>query len=293
MHDLPVGWTSADQAPPGPPVTGWRERLYATYSSTHSGLLENSAPDAAMKRTAYFDANVARHLPPDREAPVLDIGCGAGSFVAYLRERGHSQVYGIDLSGEQVELAHSRGLDMVECAEALPYLSNKPGQFTAITAFDLFEHLTRPELFDLLDSIHRALRPGGQLIVQTVNGGSPFHGRIRYGDLTHETAYTPSSLAQAFRVAGFGVMSFHEIVIPVYGLKSSVRHRLWPLVRVIPLAYLAVESGGVAGLILTQNLIATASPWPTVLPLPHNEPIATAERDNGEELRLRSVGIES
>jgi predicted TPR repeat methyltransferase len=129
-------------------------------------------------------------------------------------------VYGIDLSGEQVELAHRRGLDTVERAEAMEYLRDKPGQFAAITAFDLFEHLTRPELFDLLDAIHRALRPGGRLIVQTVNGGSPFHGLIRYGDLTHETAYTPSSLAQAFRVTGFRSMSFHEIVIPVYGLKA-------------------------------------------------------------------------
>jgi len=258
VHDLPVGWTSSEQAPPGPPVTGWRERLYAAYSSTHSGLLENTAPDAAMKRTAYFDANVARHLPPDREAPVLDIGCGAGPFVAYLRVQGRSRVHGIDLSGEQVELAHSRGLDMVERADALQYLHNKPEQFAAITAFDLFEHLTRPELFDLLDAVHRALRPGGRLIVQTVNGGSPFHGLIRYGDLTHETAYTPSSLAQAFRVASFGSMSFHEIVIPVYGLKSSVRHRLWPLVRTIHLASLSVESGGVGQVILTQNLIATA-----------------------------------
>jgi len=260
VYDLPAGSMNAavDEAPSGSLATGWRERLYAAYSSTHSGLRENTAPDAAMKRAAYFDANVARHLPSDQDAPVLDLGCGAGPFVAYLRDRGHTRVYGIDLGGEQVELAHRRGLNMIERAEALEYLRDKPGQFAAITAFDLFEHLTRPELFDLLDAIHRALRPGGRLIVQTVNGGSPFHGLIRYGDLTHETAYTPSSLAQAFRVASFRSMSFHEIVIPVYGLKSSVRHRLWPLVRTIHLASLSIESGGVGGVILTQNLIATA-----------------------------------
>ncbi len=257
LQDLPTGST-VDEVASSPSAIGWRERLYAAYSSTHSGHRENTAPDAAMKRAAYFDANVARHLPVDQAAPVLDLACGAGPFVAYLRDRGHTQVYGIDLSGEQVELARSRGLDMVERAEALQYLCDKPGQFGAITAFDLFEHLTRPELFDLLNAIHRALRPGGRLIVQTVNGGSPFHGLIRYGDLTHETAYTPSSLAQAFRVAGFGNMNFHEIVIPVYGLKSSVRRRLWPLVRTLHLASLSVESGGVGGVILTQNLIATA-----------------------------------
>jgi len=260
VHDVPTGSMNAavDEGVSSPRAIGWRERLYAAYSSTHSGLRENTAPDAAMKRAAYFDANVARHLPSDQNAPVLDIGCGAGPFVAYLHDRGHIRAYGIDLSGEQVELARSRGLDTVERAEALQYLRDKPGQFAGITAFDLFEHLTRIELFDLLDAIHRALRPEGRLIVQTVNGGSPFHGIIRYGDLTHETAYTPSSLAQAFRVAGFRSMSFHEIVIPVYGLKSSIRHRLWPLVRTIHLASLSIESGGVGGAILTQNLIATA-----------------------------------
>ncbi len=69
---------------------------------------------------------------------------------------------------------------------------------------------------------------------------------------------TSSKRPNRFCADGFRSMSFHEIVIPVYGLKSSVRHRLWPLVRTIHLASLSIESGGVAGVILTQNLIATA-----------------------------------
>ena len=38
----------------------------------------------------------------------------------------------------------------------------------------------------------RALKPGGRWILHTANAESPFYGRVRYGDITHEQAFTQS-----------------------------------------------------------------------------------------------------
>lgn len=51
-------------------------------------------------------------IPPG--ASVLDLGCGAGGLLARLRERGHRQLMGIELSEQSVLACTRRGLDVVQ-----------------------------------------------------------------------------------------------------------------------------------------------------------------------------------
>jgi cyclopropane fatty-acyl-phospholipid synthase-like methyltransferase len=55
---------------------------------------------------------------------------------------------------------------------------------------DVIEHLTRQELFDLLDSVYRVLAPGGVCLVHVPNAEGLYGMRIRYGDFTHELAFS-------------------------------------------------------------------------------------------------------
>jgi SAM-dependent methyltransferase len=73
-------------------------------------------------------------------------------------------------------------------------LNERPaGSLDAVIAFDVLEHFGRDELIPLVDAVHRVLRPGGRWIIHVPNGESPFFGSIRYGDLTHELAFTRQS----------------------------------------------------------------------------------------------------
>lgn len=130
----------------------------------------------------------------------------------------------------------------------------------AVVSFDVVEHFRKDELLSFVDEVRRVLRPGGRWIIHTVNGESPFFGRIRYGDFTHEMAFTRESMSQLLLSSGFErVQCFEDTPVP-HGVKSSVRWLLWKGIRGGLRLWLAVETGDSGrSAIFTQNLLAVAT----------------------------------
>jgi len=100
--------------------------------------------------------------------PVLDVGCGGGSFLAALQERG-LRVVGVDGSRAAAKLAwQSNGVPAVCCLlGGLPFL---PRSFGIITLFHVLEHLSDPQA--CLENVHRLLTENGRLYVQVPNASS-------------------------------------------------------------------------------------------------------------------------
>ncbi len=233
----------------------YRDGLYATYVTTHAGANDARARASAG---AYLRANFRRHLPDDRSARIAAIGCGSGELLAFLASEGYTKAIGVDGSAQQVEIAHARGLVGVRRGDALAFLLEHAGEFDTIFAIDLLEHLAKDEVIDLLRLVRSALKPGGRFVAQTCNAASPMFGRIRYGDFTHELAFTDRSIAQAFAEAGLTPIGVYEVEVPRHDAKSRVRAAAWACVRTAAAAYVAIETGVTRGYVLTQNLIAVA-----------------------------------
>jgi SAM-dependent methyltransferase len=229
-----------------------RDRLYESYASQHSGRGSAEATGIIYKR------DIRPLLPPPSAGPVIDIGCGDGQLVRCLLAESYD-ASGIDVSPEQVALAHADGLMQVRLGDHLELLRDRPGAVAAVTATDLLEHLTKPEVLDTFDAVAASLRPGGRFVARVPNAVSPFGGHIRYGDFTHETWYTAGSVRQIAAAARFGSVEVIGCPPAAHGLVSSVRATLWkPVSGLLKLA-LAVETGAVRGHIVTQNLTFAAS----------------------------------
>jgi SAM-dependent methyltransferase len=100
--------------------------------------------------------------------PVVDVGCGGGLFLRMLAERGR-QVIGVDLSPEAARVAWAvNGVPTV--AGRFVDTPLPPESCAVITMFHLLEHLYDPAGY--LDAAHRALKPGGRLVVQVPNASS-------------------------------------------------------------------------------------------------------------------------
>jgi hypothetical protein len=123
----------------------------------------------------------------------------------------------------------------------------------------VIEHFTRDELLGFVDQILRVLRSEGRWIIHTPNGESPFSGRMRYGDLTHELAFTRTSICQLLHSSGFSkVQCFEDAPVP-HGLNSAIRWVVWKVIRSGLRVYLAVETGDTAGdAIFSQNFLIVA-----------------------------------
>jgi hypothetical protein len=153
-----------------------------------------------------------------------------------------------------VELAHAAGLTQVELGDYRDRFNGS--EVNAVTATDFFEHLTRPEIFDALGRVHAVLRAHGVLILRVPNAVSPFGGNYRYGDITHETSFTASSLRQLGAATGFESVTVHDCTPPVHGIKSLARSAVWKAASGAMKITLAAETGVLRGHLVTQNIVA-------------------------------------
>ena len=97
--------------------------------------------------------------------------------------------------------------------------------------------------------------------MQVPNAESPFFGRIRYGDLTHEIAYCVSSLNQLLRMSGFADVRCFPVRPAGLGFKSCIRFILWRLIEAAMKLCLYSEIGSDGrNSIVTQNIIAIGQP---------------------------------
>jgi len=203
---------------------------------------------------------IGRHFPPDRDAAVLDLGCGHGTVIRIAREAGYRNLRGVDRSVEQVHEAEELGISGIEEADLLQTLRDtSDDSYDVVLSFDVIEHFRRDELLSLVDGVRRILRPGGRWIIHTPNAESPFFGRIRYGDLTHEQAFTRTSMGQLLISSGFRALSCYEDAPVVHGILSGLRFAIWKVLRGMMRLYLAAETGSTDNsVILSQNFLVVA-----------------------------------
>lgn len=103
---------------------------------------------------------------------ILDVGCGPGFYCAELvSEVGPGgRIVGLDSSPQMLELAACRceGHDNVEFHEAdATMLPVADGQFDAALCVQVIEYV--PDFPAALGELHRALRPGGRVVVWDVD----------------------------------------------------------------------------------------------------------------------------
>lgn len=238
----------------------WKAILYRAYvSSGQVQYISGSAEEFLRGRRAYFQAMIRKHFPKDRESRIVDVGCGHGALLYFLGRKGYRNLRGADGSGEQVELAHRLGISGVEQADAENFLRACDKESVDVVAlFDVLEHFTRQEAFDLLSEVKRVLAPGGLCIGHVPNASGLFGAAIRYGDLTHEQAFTEISIRQVFGALGFCRIKCFEDKPIVHGILSLVRRVIWD-VGSAPLRLLSTAETAERGPILSRNLLFVAT----------------------------------
>lgn len=179
------------------------ERLFESYS-TYSRRLTVLDPQAKSTIFKSLGRVLKGWLPADRSTPILDIACGEGSLLCFLREMGYKNLRGCDISPENVAICHRLGLMFVQQFDALR-LTQMPGlgEYGAIFALDMLEHLPKQRAASFLEQTRELLLPGGFLVIQTPNMGSLVGSSLRYGDLSHEFGLSEHSARTLLRMAGF------------------------------------------------------------------------------------------
>jgi len=147
------------------------------------------------RQRVYLDL-VAEH------APVLDAGCGRGEFLDLLAGRG-IEWKAVDLDPGMVARCREKG-HQVEEGDLIEFLERCPeGSLGAIFSAQVIEHLEHDQLQRFLELALSRLRPGGRLIVETVNPHSPTAMKAFWVDPTHVRPLFPETMLVLCELAGY------------------------------------------------------------------------------------------
>jgi cyclopropane-fatty-acyl-phospholipid synthase len=119
----------------------------------YDGDFSLSLEEAQRRKHEYVADQIG--IGPGRR--VLDLGCGWGPLLAFIRERGGTGV-GVTLSSAQAEACRRHGLD-VRLHDARQVTRETFGGFDAVASLGAFEHFCSPEEHEagLQDEIYAEL----------------------------------------------------------------------------------------------------------------------------------------
>lgn len=167
-------------------------------------------------------------LLPAHVERVLEIGCGTGATLAWLKNEGRADwVGGIELNPAAAALARPR-LNLLLEGDVDRQIEQLPPQsIDLILCLDVLEHLVDP--WQTLQRIESRLRPGGQLIVSLPNIRHYsvllpllLRGRWQYApagimDRTHLRFFSRQTAVELLQQAG----------LPVSQLRSTYAWGTW------------------------------------------------------------------
>ncbi len=180
--------------------------FYGTYAS-HKAY---ATPEIGPKQIRRFDAEIWHPAACQPGMSFLEIGCGTGAFLAYLRAKGVTRLVGIDHDPALAEVVPLAVRGDFTCRDAHDVLTDTTlGPFDRVVMLDVLEHFPPEEGLHLLQAVRARLVPGGRVVIKVPNAGCPWGLQYQFGDLTHRTAFSPIALRQLADAAGFAPPAIH------------------------------------------------------------------------------------
>ncbi|MBP7032606.1 MAG: methyltransferase domain-containing protein [Anaerolineaceae bacterium] len=193
----------------------YRKLYQATEEPTPKDLRQQSLRAADQVR--FLRANLA--AAPKR---VLDIGASSGRMLLALREAYQAEAVGVEPGNAYRAQAEAQGLRMYPSLESL--LASQPEPFELVSLMHVLEHFDDP-LGSLRQVREKLLSPQGWLLLEVPN----FYAHNSY-ELAHLSCFTPASLKEMLRKAGYRVVSLRK-----HGYPRSALFPLFLNVLAVPL----------------------------------------------------------
>ena len=186
------------------------------------------------KATDYFSAtrfDIRPALPALCES-VLEIGCGSGATLAWLKDSGYCKhTTGIELVAQQADIAEKVVDRLIQGSIDDMDLASWPERYDLILCLDVLEHLSDP--WGLIEKLDYLLKPGGRLVasipnIRHVSVLLPllFKGEWKYRergilDKTHLRFFTRQSAMEMMVASGLTLVQVHAL-----GMKKGSQSRV-------------------------------------------------------------------
>lgn len=154
----------------------------------------------------------------------LEIGCGTGYVLAGIASNFPvAKLYGSEIFTDGLAFASKRlpSVKLMQVdARRIPFIN----EFDVVGAFDLLEHIKEDEI--ALSQIHKALRPGGVMLLSVPQHAWLWSATDEYA--FHERRYAAKEIHEKVKAAGFRVVrstSFVTTLLPAMIVSRAFQGR--------------------------------------------------------------------
>ncbi len=194
-----------------------------------------------------------KSFPNETKYKLLDIGCGDGAFLYFLKE-SLGDIYdamGVEISKIGYERAKSYGLNVIN-SEFKKGLFDQES-FHIVRSSHSLEHI--PNAFEVLKEINRILKPSGiaVIIVPNRNNFARFlFGKYWGWDLPyHIYQFSKKDLQKMLRSAGFEILKIKTFYMGyfMFSLEQAIRKN--PFLRAYQMTYTKIPLASVVNYIVS------------------------------------------
>ncbi|MCX6921754.1 MAG: methyltransferase domain-containing protein [Verrucomicrobia bacterium] len=186
------------------------DRYYANASKYEFAHQGGEQPAIELERLATLAEWIAERVP--LSSRLVDAGCATGGLLVQLRQRGFTNLTGLDPSSGCVEVARTRhGLRMIQGV-----LGEKPpGEppFDVLILSAVLEHI--PDLQPFVRQLENWLTPCGLLVVEVPDAETftrGFNAPYQEFSVEHINFFSSASLTNLFRFCGFAALAVRQSV---------------------------------------------------------------------------------
>jgi 2-polyprenyl-3-methyl-5-hydroxy-6-metoxy-1,4-benzoquinol methylase len=126
----------------------------------------DSKIEAKLAAETYYNNLFFKNFKIENRCSALDIGCGEGSFLEFLKKAGFKKVLGIEPSIEAIRASKKNIRKYIKFG-MFENFNFKKEKFDLISCFMTLEHVCNPR--KLLEKMRKLLNPGGKVAIITHN----------------------------------------------------------------------------------------------------------------------------
>lgn len=195
---------------------GRKQRRYSLFRQGILGRLVNI-------KYSYPEGELLRKLGIRDDWKILDIGCGAGSWLFSLRELGFAHLYGVDPFIDADINERSVNIQKRTIREL-----EESQKFNLIRSHHSFEHM--PDQYETLVKIHELLAPDGLCTIAMPVKTETIWGQygtnwVQIDAPRHLVIHTVASFTNLARKAGFEVtdVTFNSTAFQMWGSEQYMK----------------------------------------------------------------------
>lgn len=222
-------------------------------------LRQLSSPGTFLSKKKYFDYNISAYLPKKslNEIEILEIGPGLGEFISFLNDKKISRIDIADNDSEVLKYVASKfKIGKSILVKDISATDKNLGRYDFIMMMQVLEHLPLDKQGQVINTLFKHLKRGGNLVIIVPNANNPLGITERYSDIQHTISFTTQSLLD---LIGISRIANYEVLIKDFGIPADnpfniFRKMLQKLLHLFILLIMIIN-GGLFFKTLTPNIM--------------------------------------